>query len=83
MTAIKAPTATTVLKEASREMVHQSAGDLAGYLLDRIGPRYTAVGLGLSDARQIKAWRDQHASPRDRDRILRGNRCRVPPIGQP
>ena len=38
MTAIKAPTATTVLKEASREMVHQSAGDLAGYLLDRIGP---------------------------------------------
>ena len=65
MTAIKAPTATTVLKEASREMVHQSAGDLAGYLLDRIGPRDTAVGLGLSDARQIKAWRDKHASPRE------------------
>ena len=65
MTAIKTPTASTALKEASREVVLQSAGELAGYLLDRIGPRYATVGLGLSDARQIKAWRDQRTNPRE------------------
>lgn len=65
MSATKSPTANSAMKEASREMLRQTAGQLAGYLLDSIGPRYTAVGLGLSDARQIKVWRDQGSAPRE------------------
>lgn len=65
MTATKTATASTALKEANREMARQAPGEVAAYLLDRIGPRYTAVGLGLSDARQIKAWRDEGTSPRE------------------
>ena len=65
MTATKSPTASSAMKEASREMVRQSAGQLAGYLLESIGPRYTAVGVGLSDARQIKMWRDTGSGPRE------------------
>lgn len=34
----------------------ESSADLVEYLLETIGPRITAYGSGLTDARQLKAW---------------------------
>jgi len=58
-------TASEALREAHEYSSKSSTQELASFLLSSIGPRYTAVGLGLSDARQIKAWRDGLGSPRE------------------
>lgn len=59
-------TATEAMRDAHEFVTTHPAGDLAEYLLETIGPRYATVGLGLSDARQIKAWRDLRTTPRER-----------------
>ena len=59
-------TATEAIREAHEFATTSPAGELAEYLLDTIGPRYTAVGLGMSDARQVKVWRDEGTAPRER-----------------
>ncbi|MDT4933427.1 MAG: hypothetical protein QOK11_1319 [Pseudonocardiales bacterium] len=37
----------------------------AGWLLDTIGPRFTAAGVGGTDAPTLRRWRDDHTEPRD------------------
>jgi hypothetical protein len=58
-------TASAALTEAHEFTIRSTASELADYLLETIGPRYATVGLGLSDARQIKAWRDTGTEPRE------------------
>ena len=58
-------TASVALTQAHEFATRSTAGELAEYLLETIGPRYATVGLGLSDARQIKAWRDLDTEPRE------------------
>jgi hypothetical protein len=65
MTRTAHPTAADAVHDAHEFVTRSTAGELAGYLLDTIGPRNTTVGLGLADARQIKAWRDRGTSPRE------------------
>lgn len=68
-------TATDALREAHEYATMNTEAQLAAYLLECLGPRYASVGLGLSDARQLKAWRDGIGAPRaevvaDRLRLL-------------
>jgi uncharacterized protein (DUF2384 family) len=37
----------------------------AQWLLDTIGPRFTAAGVGVTDARTVRRWRDEQTEPRD------------------
>jgi hypothetical protein len=48
------------------------APDQVTWLLEAIGPRFTAAGVGVSDARTLRRWRDGSTEPRDhaeRDRL--------------
>ena len=37
----------------------------AQWLLDTIGPRFTAAAVGVTDARTVRRWRDEQTEPRD------------------
>ena len=41
---------------AYRESVKYTPDALTEYLLDKVGQRITAVGVGLKDARQLRQW---------------------------
>jgi uncharacterized protein (DUF2384 family) len=41
---------------AYKESVRLSSAALTEYLLDKVGQRITTVGVGLSDARQVRKW---------------------------
>lgn len=43
---------------AYKESCEWSVPRVAGYLLSTVGQRITAYGVGLSDARPVKAWAD-------------------------
>lgn len=65
MTRTAHPTAADAVHEAHEFATRSTFGELAEYLLDTLGPRYATVGLGLADARQVKAWRDFGTTPRE------------------
>lgn len=48
---------------AHRQAITMSFRDQVEYLLTTVGPRITASGAGLNDARQLAAWR-KGAEPR-------------------
>lgn len=54
-------------KEAATTPVWQQVE----WLLDAIGPRFTAAGVGVRDARTIRRWRDDRIEPRDHDEQAR------------
>ena len=43
-------------ERAYKESVKFPASALTEYLLDKLGQRRTTVGVGLSDARQVRKW---------------------------
>lgn len=43
------------------------AWEQAAYLLDTIGARFTTAGVGLSDARTVRRWREDRSTPREHD----------------
>jgi hypothetical protein len=56
--------------EESWEQAYRASSKLplseqAGRLLQVIGPRFTAAGVGVRDARAVRRWRDQGVDPRD------------------
>lgn len=58
-------TASKALRDASALVARQDPAEHAQYLLRTIGPRYATVGLGLADARQLKAWAAGENHPRE------------------
>src|SRR6266702_7186831 len=50
---------------AYEEALTTPAWHQAGWLLDTIGPRFTAAGVGVTDARTVRRWRDDHTESRD------------------
>jgi len=48
-----------------KRTVSAPAWEQAQLLLSTIGPRTTAAGLGLADARQVKAWVRDESGPRE------------------
>lgn len=58
-------------ERAYKESVTAQPWEQVGYLLDHIGPRFTAASLGVADARTLRRWRDDHAVPRDHDEQTR------------
>lgn len=58
-------TASDALRAASATTTRESASEQAAYLLGTIGPRYATVGLGMSDARQLKRWAAGDGAPRE------------------
>lgn len=45
-------------ERAYRESIKLTSAVLTEYLLDKVGQRITTVGVGLSDARQVRKWAD-------------------------
>lgn len=43
-------------EQAYKESVKLPSSALTQYLLDKVGQRITTVGVGLSDARQVRKW---------------------------
>jgi uncharacterized protein (DUF2384 family) len=43
-------------ERAYKESVHKPVAQIAAQLLEMLGQRITAVGVGLSDARPVRAW---------------------------
>lgn len=56
---------------AHKETVNTPPYEQAAWLLDVIGPRYTAAGVGVADARTVRRWRDERTGPRDHQEIER------------
>jgi hypothetical protein len=50
---------------AYKEAVTRPAWEQAEWLLETIGPRFTAAAVGVKDARTVKRWRDERVEPRD------------------
>ena len=54
----------------SWEQAHKASSmtplwEQAGLLLETVGPRFTAAGVGVSDARTVRRGRDDRVEPRD------------------
>lgn len=58
-------TADDAWERAYKESLTTPAWDQAAWLLETIGPRFTAAGVGVTDARTVRRWRDERAEPRD------------------
>lgn len=52
-------------ERAYKEALTTPSWEQAGWLLETIGPRFTAAGVGVADARTVRRWRDERAEPRD------------------
>ncbi len=50
-----------------KRSIHASDAERARFLLETLGPRITAVGMGLRDARPVKSWAADEARPRGKD----------------
>jgi archaeosine-15-forming tRNA-guanine transglycosylase len=50
--------------EAYNASVESKAKPMTDFAVARAGVRIVAVGVGLSDGRQIRSWQDQTAQPR-------------------
>lgn len=72
-----APTATVLLpaeeawERAYKEAATTPAWHHAEWLLDAIGPRFTAASIGVRDARTVRRWRNDRVEPRDHDEQAR------------
>ncbi|MDT4894207.1 MAG: hypothetical protein QOE97_3242 [Pseudonocardiales bacterium] len=60
-----AVTADDAWERAYKASVTTSPAEQAGWLLEHLGPRFTAAGVGVSDARTVRRWRDAGVAPRD------------------
>lgn len=58
-------TADDAWEQAYKEALTAPAWDQVRWLLDVIGPRFTAAGVGVTDARTVRRWRDERTEPRD------------------
>ena len=58
-------------ERAYKEALTTPAWHHAGWLLDAIGPRFTAASIGVRDARTVRRWRDEQLEPRDHDEQAR------------
>jgi hypothetical protein len=58
-------TADEAWERAYKQAVTLPAWEQVGWLLDAIGPRFTAAAVGVRDARTVKRWRDERIEPRD------------------
>jgi hypothetical protein len=56
---------------AYKETLTTPAWQHAQWLLDAIGPRFTAASIGVSDARTVRRWRDERLEPRDQQELAR------------
>lgn len=56
---------------AYKESMLYSVVQQAGYLLRALGQRVTAVGVGLSDARPVRAWQEGGDIREENERRLR------------
>lgn len=56
---------------AYKESVTAQPWEQVGFLLEHLGPRFTAAALGVSDARTLRRWRDEQLTPRDHDEQAR------------
>ncbi len=54
---VPAGTPAKIVEAAARTVRKQSFTEQVEYLLTTVGPRITAAGAGLRDARQLPAWR--------------------------
>lgn len=52
-------------ERAYKEALTIPAWQHAQWLLESIGPRFTAASIGVRDARTVRRWRDERAEPRD------------------
>lgn len=52
-------------ERAYKEALTTPAWQHAEWLLESIGPRFTAASIGVRDARTVRRWRDERAEPRD------------------
>lgn len=58
-------------ERAYKEALTTPAWHHAQWLLDEIGPRFTAASIGVSDARTVRRWRDERVEPRDHEEQAR------------
>lgn len=58
-------------ERAYKEAATTPAWQHAEWLLQSIGPRFTAAGVGVRDARTVRRWRDERVEPRDHDEQAR------------
>jgi uncharacterized protein (DUF2384 family) len=58
-------------ERAYKEAATTPAWHHASWLLDTIGPRFTAASIGVRDARTVRRWRDEQIEPRDHDEQAR------------
>jgi uncharacterized protein (DUF2384 family) len=58
-------------ERAYKESVTAQPWEQVAYVLEQIGPRFTAASLGVSDARTLRRWRDEQTAPRDHDEQAR------------
>lgn len=58
-------------ERAYKEAAINPAWQQVEWLLEAIGPRFTAAGVGVRDARTIRRWRDERIEPRDHEERAR------------
>jgi hypothetical protein len=58
-------TAADAWERAFKASVTTGVAEQAGWLLEHLGPRFTAAGVGVTDARTVRRWRDEGIQPRD------------------
>lgn len=58
-------------ERAYKDAATMPAWQQAAWLLDSIGPRFTAAGAGVRDARTVRRWRDERLEPRDHEEQAR------------
>jgi hypothetical protein len=58
-------TADDAWDRAYKASVTTTPAEQARWLLEHLGARFAAAGIGVSDARTIRRWRDDGVEPRD------------------
>jgi hypothetical protein len=61
----RASNADDAWERAYKLSVTTGAAEQARWLLEHLGPKFTAAGVGVSDARTVRRWRDEQIPPRD------------------
>lgn len=56
---------------AYKQALTTPAWEQAEWLLESIGPRFTAASIGVRDARTVRRWRDEQLEPRDHEEQAR------------
>ena len=58
-------------ERAYKEALTTPLWEQAEWLLETIGPRFTAASIGVRDARTVRRWRDERLEPRDHEEQAR------------